>query len=212
MRMFLPFFKTALPVFSALCLIFPSVSFAAPDNTLVTNGLVKEIRDFLESEIVMLSIKNQNEQYGSLSQAEIDELDKQWRAETESKSQPLISVILSNPLSSYLTRVQAHSMGQYVEIFVMDKNGLNVGQSAVSSDFWQGDEDKFQKTFGVGPDAVFLDEPEFNEDLKIWTSQINFALKDKTGAAVGAATVDLNLSELARRNSFASQNVPNSVN
>jgi hypothetical protein len=43
------------------------------------------------------------------------------------------------------------------EMFVMDAKGLNVGQSDVTSDYWQGDEAKWQKTYGAGPGVVFVD-------------------------------------------------------
>jgi hypothetical protein len=172
----------------------------APNMNLVTNGVVKDIKAFLFQEIVLLSVDNQNKKYAGMSQGAIDALDQQWKAETKAEDQPLISATLSNPLSSYLTRVQAHSKGLYTEMFVMDKNGLNVGQSNISSDFWQGDEAKFQKTFSVGPEVVFIDEPELDEELGLWLVQISFSIKDpKINAAMGAATIELNLTELQRR-------------
>jgi hypothetical protein len=82
----------------------------------------------------------------------------------------------------------------------MDQNGLNVGQSSITKDFWQGDEAKFQKTFQVSKDAIFIDDPEWDDEAKIWRAQVNFTLTDPSGATpIGAATVELNLTELARR-------------
>ena len=107
--------------------------------------------------------------------------------------------MLTSPLSSYLTRVQAASLGLFSEIFVMDSVGLNVGQSATTSDYWQGDEAKFQKTYPVGPDAVFIDEAEFNEETGTWRAQVNLTVTDPEGNSIGAATVELNLTELQRR-------------
>jgi hypothetical protein len=95
--------------------------------------------------------------------------------------------------------MQGRSLGLYAEIFIMDQNGLNVGQSSITSDFWQGDEAKFQKTYDVAPDAVFIDEPEFDDEMKIWRGQVNLTVTDADGKSIGAATVELNLTELARR-------------
>ncbi|MGO7624082.1 hypothetical protein ACC687_38970, partial [Rhizobium ruizarguesonis] len=47
------------------------------------------------------------------------------------------------------------SGGKITEIFVMGAKGLNVGQSDTTSDYCQGDEANFQKSFGAGKDAVF---------------------------------------------------------
>jgi hypothetical protein len=178
-----------------------SVAQTPPDpSTLITPEVIERVGTWLSNPIVALSINAQNNVRGSLGQADIDALDKQWRQEREAEDKPLISATLSAPLSIYLLRVQAGSLGLYPEIFVMDANGLNVGQSSITSDYWQGDEDKFQKTFPNGPDAVFIDAAEWDEDNKIWRAQLNLTVKDPaSGKAIGAATVEFNLSELIRR-------------
>ncbi|MEP3046130.1 MAG: hypothetical protein ABJL55_08615 [Roseibium sp.] len=173
----------------------------APEpGALITPEIVESVNEWLSNPIVALSINAQNDLRGTITQADIDALDQQWRKEREADDKPLISATLSAPLSIYLLRVQAGSLGLYPEIFVMDANGLNVGQSAITGDYWQGDEAKFQKTFPSGPEASFIDEAEWDEDLKIWRAQLNLSVKDpETGKAIGAATVEFNLSELQRR-------------
>lgn len=167
-------------------------------NTLIDNNLKKEIHDFLANEVVITSIENQNIRYADLTQARIDELDALWMKQINAEDQYLIAAILSNPASAYLTRIQAHSVGKYVEIFVMDNKGLNVAQSSISSDFWQGDEDKWQKTYDASKGAVFVDKPEYNEKEKRWTVQYNTAITNAKGDNIGAATVEINLTEIAR--------------
>lgn len=193
--------RTAL--IAAIALISSPVSAQqiTPSKTLIDDTVINDIRKFVNTDIVRLSTVNQNTKYGKMAEDEIIKLDKQWRAETKSDDQPLISATLSNPLSSYLTRIQAHSVGLYTEMFVMDGNGLNVGQSNISSDYWQGDEAKFQKTYPVAPDAVFIDDPEYDDKLGIWRVQVNLSIASKEDAkkTIGAITVELNLSELGRR-------------
>ena len=166
---------------------------------LVTDSLVASIKDWATKPIVIDSILGRNKASGVVPQDQIDALDKQWRAEREMDDQPLITSVLANPLSSYLTRIQARSLGVLSEIFVMDQNGLNAGQSSITSDYWQGDEAKFQKSFGVGAGAVFLDEAELNEDTQTWRAQLNMTIEDASGTPIGAITVELNLTELERR-------------
>lgn len=173
---------------------------ASPDiQKLVTPAVIKEMRTWIESDIVRISIDTQNSRFAKLDRSTIDTLDQQWVKERESEDKPLIAATLSNPLSIYLSRMQGRSLGLYAEIFIMDQNGLNVGQSSITSDFWQGDEAKFQKTYDVAPDAVFIDEPEFDDEMKVWRGQVNFTVTDAEGKSIGAATVELNLTELARR-------------
>ena len=171
-----------------------------PDTSLIDESALTEIRSWLANPVVAMSIHAQNSKYASIPQADVDSLDKQWRAEREADDQPLIAAILSNPLSSYLTQIQAASGGLFTEIFIMDAKGLNVGQSAITSDFWQGDEAKFIKTFPEGNDAVFVDEPELHESSGTWRAQVNMTISE--GASpIGAVTVEYNLTELSRRRS-----------
>lgn len=173
----------------------------APDpNRLITASFIEQTREWLVNPIVALSVEAQTNARGALPQESIDALDTQWRAEREANDKPLISATLSSPLSTYLTRVQAGALGLYTEVFITDANGLNVGQSAITGDYWQGDEAKFINTFPVGPTAVFIDEAEWDDNWQVWRAQLNMSIPDETGThAIGAATIEVNLTELQRR-------------
>ena len=83
------------------------------------------------------------------------------------------------------------------EIFVMDNKGLNVGQSDVTSDYWQGDEAKWQKTFLAGADAVFIDAVEFDESTQTFQSQLSLPVVDpQSGDVIGAVTIGVNVDTL----------------
>lgn len=174
-----------------------------PSKDLVTQEVVDGIRKWVMVPVVRLAVAGQNRKTGSIDQAKIDALDAQWRAERKVEDQPLITATLGSPLSSYLTRIQAGSLGLYSEIFITDSHGLNVGQSSITSDYWQGDEAKFKKTYGVGADAVFIDDAELEKDSATWRAQVNMTVTDDKGAKIGAATVEINLTELQRRSAIA---------
>ena len=109
----------------------------------------------------------------------------------------LINQVLANDLSNYLKNVSDQAGGLYTEIIVMDGKGLNAGQSAVTSDYWQGDEDKWSKTYAVGPDAVFVDEVEKDESTQMLQSQVSFTIIDPaTNQVIGAITFGVNLDQL----------------
>ena len=167
---------------------------------LIDAAMIEAARDWVNQPIVVTSLRAANRDRATLDQAAVDALDLRWRAERKEQDQPLIAGVLTHPLSSYLTRVQAGSLGLYTEVFVMDFKGLNVGQSSVTSDFWQGDEGKWQKTYAVGPSAVFVDEAEHHAETDTWRAQLNLSIADPdTGAAIGAITIEINLTELDRR-------------
>lgn len=186
---------------AALCIAAAPTVEATPLPGLIDADLVERMRQIVVNEVVTMSVASQNERYGKLTEHEIDSLDRQWVAEQKSGQKPLISATLANPLSNYLTRVQAHSIGLFAEIIIVDQNGLNVGQSNITSDFWQGDEAKYQRTYPEGPNALFIDEAEFEDETKTWRVQVNISIPDPDvpGVAIGAATFEVNLTELERR-------------
>lgn len=170
-----------------------------PPAALVTTALLDAIRDWSSTPVVRLTLDELNRRQAGLDQAAIDALDKQWRDERGAEDQPLITAVMSSPLSGYLLRIQAASAGLFTELFVITAKGLNAGQSSVTSDYWQADEAKFQKTFDVAADAVFIDQPEFHKETATWRCQINLTLTDAAGARIGALTAEVNLTELERR-------------
>jgi hypothetical protein len=166
----------------------------------IPDAVVAELRDMMVSNVALISLAAQNQRLAGLDQARIEQLDQQWRAETESDTQPLIAQLMGNPLSSYLIRKKAESNGLFAELFVFDATGMNVGQSSVTSDYWQGDEDKYLQTFAKGPDAVFVDAIEYNDETRQHRRQVNFTIVDpQTGESIGGATVEINVDELERR-------------
>lgn len=167
--------------------------FTAPLTALATS----DIATLASDPVLIDAIKAQNAISGSYDQAKIDALDAQWRAEVDAASKPLIDATLSNAASMYLAGVQEEAMGKYTEIFAMDAKGLNVAQSTLTSDYWQGDEDKFSASFGAGANAVHIGEIEQDESTQAFQSQVSIPISDPaTGALIGAITVGVDVSML----------------
>ncbi len=154
-----------------------------------------EVQEWLDSAIVRDQIKAQNRKHGGMSEADIIALDQQWRAETGASDQPLIRQVLATPLSSYLAEIKEKSGGKYTEIFVMDMVGLNVGQSDITSDYWQGDEAKWQQTFKAGPQAIHIGDVEMDESTQQLQVQLSLPVVDN-GAVIGAVTIGVNVDAL----------------
>lgn len=176
-----------------------AVSHAA-DITGPVNDLVdSQIRGWITDPAVVEAVKAQNTKNAALAQADIDALDQQWRAETSASAKPLIDEVLSNALSGYLKKVKADGKGLYTEIFVMDNKGLNVGQSDVTSDYWQGDEDKWQKTYGAGPDGLLIGDVEQDESTQRFQAQVSLSVVDPAnGEVIGAVTIGVDVETLTQ--------------
>ncbi len=77
----------------------------------------------------------------------------------------------------------------------MDNKGLNVGQSDITSDYWQGDEAKWKKSYGAGMGAVHVGKIKQDESTQKFQSQVSVAISDG-GKVIGAVTVGVNVDEL----------------
>ena len=156
------------------------------------------VLSWLNDPAVLSAVKAQNAKHAALAEPDIIKLDKEWRAQVDAPSKPLIDSVVKNALSTFLTAKKADSKGLVTEVFVTDDKGLNVGQSDVTSDYWQGDEAKWQKTFKVGPDAVFVDKVEKDESTQQLQVQVSVSIKDpETGKAIGAVTLGINVDLLS---------------
>lgn len=156
-----------------------------------------KIAAWLNDPLLISAIKAQNAKNSGLAQADVDALDKQWRAEVDAADKPLISSVLGNEVSKFLAAKKAEMPETVTEMFVMDAKGLNVGQSDVTSDYWQGDEAKWQKSYQAGADAIFVDEVEKDESTQMLQTQISLSIKDPdTNEVIGAITVGVNVDAL----------------
>ncbi len=170
---------------------------AEPHVAPMTDFANSTVKQWIANDTVINAIKAQNAKHAGLSQADIDNMDKDWRAQTDAGSKPMIDAVLGNALSGFLRQQKDSAGGLVTEVFVMDNRGLNVGQSDVTSDYWQGDEAKWQKTYTAGPDAIFIDEVEMDESTQTFQSQLSMSIVDPaTGEVIGAITVGINVDAL----------------
>jgi len=152
---------------------------------------------WIEDPSLISAVLAQNEAHRALSAAEILALDKQWKSEIGKTDAPLITRVLTNEASNILRSRKDAEAGIVTEVFVMDNRGLNVGQSDVTSDFWQGDEDKWQESMTAGNGAIHISDIELDPSTQQYQSQISLAIADpETGASIGVITFGIDLEML----------------
>jgi hypothetical protein len=149
------------------------------------------------SPIVVEAVEQANSK-GVKSLDEIIELDRKWI--DGPGAEEWIKQFVDNSCARYLRQLQAERGGEkglYAEIFLMDRQGCIVAESEKTSDYWQGDEDKFVKTFAGGGGAVFIDEPVYDESTHSPLIQVSVPVFEPvSGKAIGVMTVGLNIGVL----------------
>lgn len=147
--------------------------------------------------IIIDTIVHANEVNAALDAAKVLELDATWRSEVGTQDTPTITPILTNPAADFLRDKVDASGGIISEAFIMDSRGLNAAASSLTSDMWQGDEEKFTASYGAGVGAVHIGDVEFDESTQSYLGQVSLAITDPaSGALVGALTVGINAEAL----------------
>lgn len=155
---------------------------------------INQLSLWLSDSALIDAVRVQNEKHAGLSQNDIDTLDQAWRNQADAGSGPLIEDLLSRSVSQYLREQQSNSNGLVAEVFVMDNLGLNVAQSDPTSDYWQGDEAKFQKTFGDGAGSIHIGDVEFDDSSGYYQVQVSMTIDDpESGSPIGAATFGISM-------------------
>ncbi|WP_439154554.1 type IV pili methyl-accepting chemotaxis transducer N-terminal domain-containing protein [Yoonia sp.] len=156
-----------------------------------------ELATWLVDPDLIAAVKAQNLGHADLTEDAVIALDQDWRAQAKAGGGPLIDKLINEPVSQWLLARQNATAGFVTEVFVMDNKGLNVAQSAVTSDYWQGDEAKWQETYNVGPDALHISDVEFDDSTGFYQSQASLPITDpETGDIIGAVTFGVNVQSL----------------
>lgn len=125
--------------------------------------------------------------------ADIQKNDQAWQKAEEEL--PLQKECLGNACATEV-RALVKGMPAVRECFVMDDQGANVGQNELTSDYWQGDEDKWQKSFASGKGGIDVGKLKFDKSANANLQQVSLPLIAADGTVVGAITFGLDVDKL----------------
>lgn len=157
-----------------------------------------QLEQIAQAPVVIEALRAQNMETSGYSDAKVARLDQAWAAEIDGDyARPLIDGMLVREVSRYLLGLQKRSKGLFTEIILMDARGLNAGISRITSDYWQGDEDKWRKTFLAGPGSLHIGALEEDLSTRTVQSQVSLPVVDPdTGEMIGALTFGIDVEEL----------------
>ena len=154
---------------------------------------VEHIKTWTQDGTILGAVRDKNALKVPLSR--IRSIDISWMTATEPDSRML--ELLNNPCAKRLHAFTDARPG-YREAFVMENQGALVCMTRKTSDYWQGDEDKWQKSFAGGRGAVYVGEPEFDESTGTKLVHVSVPIMDG-GKAIGVITVGIDYEFLRRR-------------
>lgn len=107
---------------------------------------------------------------------------------------PDMQALMDNPCGKLLCKMQKE-MPYLAEAFVMDNQGANVAMTDKTSDYWQGDEPKWQESFKGGVGAVHISDVKFDDSTQTYTVQVSVPVMDG-GKAIGAVTFGVDVEQV----------------
>jgi len=140
--------------------------------------------------VVVEAVKAQNAQGKTLDG--IKAMDAKWKAHAGVAD--YMQTLMDSECGNHLRSIQ-NQAAYFSEIFVMDNQGANVAMTDKTSDYWQEDEAKFQKSFNNGAGAIFVDEVEFDDSSQAYLVQVSVPVKDGD-AVIGAITFGIDVDQI----------------
>ena len=128
-----------------------------------------------------------------LSLDAIKATDQQWADAEEELT--IHEELTTNPCAVEVTKI-ANGHSAISETFVMDNQGANVGQNDLTSDYWQGDEPKWQNSFNHGQGGIDIGKEKLDKSTNQVMQQISLPIIDENGSVIGAVTFGINTGAL----------------
>ena len=134
---------------------------------------------------IVQAVQDQNAKRVSLDS--IRRIDAAWIYAT--KESVRMRRLMSNRCAEKL-KALAGLQPNYREAMVMDDQGALVCITRRTTDYWQGDEAKWQRAFNDGRGTLFIDDPKYDESVGMTLVHISVPVIDG-GRTIGVVTVGL---------------------
>lgn len=152
-------------------------------------SLNKALKDGVEA------INAQHDREPARVQENLAKQDREWVAAP--KGDIFVFTRLNNPpaleLKDYQTRFPDN-----IEVMVTDKFGGLVGATRHTQDFFQGDEAWWQAAWNDGKGAMYIGQPELDEETKVFAIRIAVPVATQDGKLIGVLGTTYRLGSLVR--------------
>ncbi len=127
-----------------------------------------------------------------LEESQVARMEKKWDIEKNSHEGDLVSSVVQSEVADILRDIMKSTEGNILEIIVMNKHGVNIASTGITSDYYQGDEEKYRKTYLKNSSAIHLSDVRFDGSSNNFGAQVSFTLSNN-GVSIGAVTLTMNV-------------------
>lgn len=151
---------------------------------------VRTVQHMALNPLLVRAMRQQNAQ--GLNQEEIARRDNTWRSSKELT--PFKLSLQTSPAGRFL-QSQVERSSSFNEAFLTDNQGANVAAFPATSDYWQGDEEKWTAAFNGGDGRVFIGALELDESTNTVAAQVSAPVLDR-GKTIGVLVVSVTINYL----------------
>lgn len=143
------------------------------------------------------ALKKANRENLRLNATLIKAKDEEWTRAFVEQDVAFANGIINKKLSEQLRIIKQQEGDVITEIIVTDARGLNVAISDMTSDYWQGDEDKFIQVFGKSRATLYVGDINYDESTRHFQVQVSFPLHAHTSReSLGVMVVGVDVEKI----------------
>ena len=146
---------------------------------------IRTVRHMALNPTLVRAVRRQNAQ--RISGDEIAERDEAWQA---ADGMTQFKWSLQQSRAGRFLRDRVNADASYNEAFLTDRKGANVAAFPPTSDYFQGDEEKWSASFNEGQGKVFIGPVELDDSTGVRAVQISAPVIDK-GRTIGVLVVGI---------------------
>jgi signal transduction histidine kinase len=160
---------------------------------LLLKRTVEQVEQMATSGELAAAVERANQSYADLSASQISDrmqaLDAEWRAAAPAGQAELIRLSIDNPAAHQLRLFQAVAPSRYAEIMLADGAGALCAATNLTTDYYQADEEWWQRSFAGGQGDVFVGDISYDESAAVFTLNVAAPVRNERGVAVGVLKV-----------------------
>lgn len=143
------------------------------------------IKEWAATPLLIDAVRDQNLKNTGLE--DIQRIDNEW---IDGRADDLATTLVTNPAGRFLNEKINKNAMLYTEAFLCDSKGAVVGEYPKTSDYWQGDEEKFIQSYNNGNGRDYIGALEFDESTQTYSVQVSVPVLDD-GRTIGVLVVGL---------------------
>lgn len=143
---------------------------------------------------IIAAVVKQNSENRTKTDNQLLKIDEQWQLAFKVNNQHFPRSLVNADVSALLIKIAVNSKDLLSEIILIDDRGYNVAISNMTSDYWQGDEEKFTQVFNKSAATIYFDKIKYDASSRRFQIQLSVPLRHpQTQKSIGTLTLGVDI-------------------